>query len=81
MKKLIDFVCSLDWKGWSALAVLASAAAAASILLTSCGLTGRVQGTRKIEKSVIHEQQYDVGKDGNVVYTTRVTSAFNKVKG
>lgn len=81
MKKLINFVASMNWKSWIALTILALAFAAASFMLTSCGLTGRVQGTRKVEKSVIHEQQYDVGKDGSSIYTTRVSSSFCRTKG
>jgi len=45
---------------------------------TSCGLTGKVQGNRKIEKTIIHEQQYEVGKDKSTVLTTR--STYSTVK-
>lgn len=81
MDKIFEFLSRFSWKQWLTVALLALVATISSIFLTGCGLAGRVQGTRKVEKSVIHEQQYDINKDGTRVYSTRVTSSYNKVKG
>lgn len=72
MDKIFEFLSKYTWKQWLTVVILALAALVSSFFLTSCGTSARVQGTRKVEKSVIHEQQYDFGKQNTTVLTNRV---------
>lgn len=81
MEKIIEFIKNADWKHLAISAVLLAVAAACSFFLSSCSTSLRVNGTRKVEKSVIHEQQYDYGADLPRTLTVRSTYVSTKTRG
>ncbi len=78
MDKILEFLTKYSWKQWLTFVILCIAALLSSFFLTSCGTTSKVQGTRKVEKSVIHEQQYEFGKQHTTVLTNREIYAITK---
>lgn len=81
MEKIFEFLTRYNWKQWITIVILAAVAAAASFFLSSCSTSLRVQGNRKVEKSVIHEQQYDYGADLPRTLTVRSTYVTTKTRG
>jgi len=78
MDKIFELLSRFSWKQWLTVALLALVATLSSLFFTSCGLAAKVSGNRKVEKTIIHEQQYEVGKDQSTVLTTR--STYSSVK-
>lgn len=73
MDKLIEFIKNADWKHLAISAVLLATAAACSFFLSSCGTSWKVQGNRKVEKTIIHEQQYELNGSTPAVLTSHTT--------
>lgn len=81
MDKIFEFLSKYTWKQWLTIVILGIAALLSSLFLTSCGTSARVQGTRKVEKSVIHEQQYEFGKQNTTVLTNRTAYVTVRSRG
>lgn len=73
MDKIFEFLSKYNWKHWLTVILLALAALVSSFFLSSCGTATKVQGNRKVEKTIIHEQQYEIGKNSSTVFTSRST--------
>lgn len=81
MDKIFEFLSKYTWKQWLTIVIFVIAALLSSLFLTSCGTTAKVQGTRKVEKSVIHEQQYEFGKQNTTVLTNRTAYVTVRSRG
>lgn len=81
MDKILEFLTKYSWKQWLTFVILGIAALLSSLFLASCGTSARVQGTRKVEKSVIHEQQYEFGKQNTTVLTNRTAYVTVRSRG
>lgn len=81
MDKIFEFLTKYSWKQWLTFVILALAALVSSLFLASCGTSSRVQGTRKVEKSVIHELQYEFGKQNTTVLTNRTAYVTVRSRG
>lgn len=62
MDKILEFLTKYSWKQWLTFVILGIAVLLSSLFLTSCGLINRssASGSRKVEKSVIQEQEWNI---------------------
>lgn len=62
MDKIFEFLSKYTWKQWLTIVILALAALVSSLLFSSCSLINRssASGSRKIEKTVIQEQEWNI---------------------
>lgn len=62
MDKIIDFLSKYTWKQWLTFVIFALAALFSSLFLSSCSLINRssASGSRKVEKTVIQEQEWNI---------------------
>ncbi len=78
LNTLFEYFPKLTIKQMFTFVIIVVAYFLCSLFLTSCGTSSHVQGTRKVEKSVIHEQQYEFGKQNTTVLTNRVIYSTTK---
>lgn len=62
MDKILEFLSRYTWKQWLTIVILGIAALLSSLFFTSCGLINRssASGSRKVEKTVIQEQEWNI---------------------
>lgn len=62
MDKIFEFLSKYTWKQWLTFVILGIVALLSSLFLSSCSLINRssASGTRKIEKTVIQEQEWNI---------------------
>lgn len=72
MDKIFEFLTKYSWKQWFTVVILALAALLSSLFLTSCGLINRssASGSRKVEKTVIQEQEWNIPAESYRQITT-----------
>lgn len=72
MDKILEFITRFSWKQWLTGVLLALVFALASFLLSSCGLINRssASGSRKVEKTVIQEQEWNIPAQTKLERTT-----------
>lgn len=81
LNTLFEYFPKLTIKQMFTFVIIVVAYFLCTLFLTSCGTSARVQGTRKVEKSVIHEQQYEFGKQNTTVLTNRTAYVTVRSRG
>lgn len=74
MDKFLEFLSKYTWKQWLTFVILGIAALLSSLFLSSCSLINRssASGTRKIEKTVIQEQEWNIPAQSYKQTTTTI---------